>query len=94
MTDDNIIGIDGRQAAQLRTDQAEREKREEIVRTKLKCVGFKLQPGMVPPVTRSRTRTLRSHRILMDGAICRWTKWKMPRQTLTWARIHASAVAN
>jgi hypothetical protein len=49
MTDDNIIGIDGRQAAQLRTDQAEREKREEIVRAKLKCVGFKLQPGMVPP---------------------------------------------
>jgi hypothetical protein len=31
MTDDNIIGIDGRQAAQLRTDQAEREKREEIL---------------------------------------------------------------
>jgi hypothetical protein len=26
MTDDNIIGIDGRQAAQRRTDQAEREK--------------------------------------------------------------------
>ena len=49
MTDENIIGIDGRQAAQLRTDQAEREKREEIVRAKLKCVGFKLQPGMVPP---------------------------------------------
>jgi hypothetical protein len=68
MTDDNIIGIDGRQAAQLRTDQA--------------------------AVTRSRTRTLRSHRILMDGAICRWTKWKMPRQTLTWVRIHASAAAD
>jgi hypothetical protein len=48
MTDDNIIGLDGRQAAQLRTDQADREKREEIVRQKLKIVGFELQPGMVP----------------------------------------------
>jgi hypothetical protein len=40
--------LDGRQAAQLRTDQADREKREEIVRQKLKIVGFELQPGMVP----------------------------------------------
>jgi hypothetical protein len=48
MTDDNIIGIDGRQAAQLRKDQALREKREQILREKLKCVGFELQPGMVP----------------------------------------------
>jgi hypothetical protein len=48
MTDDNIIGLDGRQAAQLRTDQADRETREEIVRQKLMIVGFELQPGMVP----------------------------------------------
>jgi hypothetical protein len=39
MTDDNIIGIDARQAAQLRMDQAEREQREEILRQKLKCEG-------------------------------------------------------
>jgi hypothetical protein len=48
MTDDNIIGIDGRQAVQLRKDQAEREKREEILRQKLKCLGFELQPGNAP----------------------------------------------
>jgi hypothetical protein len=45
MTDDNMLGIDGRQAAQLRKDLAEREKREEVLRQKLKCVGFKLQPA-------------------------------------------------
>ena len=38
MTDNNIIGIDGRQAAQLRTDQADREKRVETLRQKLKWV--------------------------------------------------------
>ena len=43
MADDNIIGIDGRQAAELREDQAEREKREEILRQKLKCVGFETE---------------------------------------------------
>jgi hypothetical protein len=48
MAEDNIIGIDGRQAVELRTDQAEREKREDILRQKLKCLGFELQPGMVP----------------------------------------------
>jgi hypothetical protein len=48
MSDDNIIGIDGREAAQLRTDQAAREKREEILRQKLKIVGFVLQPGNAP----------------------------------------------
>jgi hypothetical protein len=35
MTDDNIIGIDGRQAVELRKDQAEREQREEILKQKL-----------------------------------------------------------
>jgi hypothetical protein len=48
MADDNIIGIDGRQAAELREDQAEREKREEILRQKLKIVEFELQPGNAP----------------------------------------------
>ena len=48
MTDDNIIGIDGRQAVELRKDQAEREAREEILRQKLKCLGFELRAGMVP----------------------------------------------
>ena len=48
MTDDNIIGIDGRQAVELRTDQAEREQREEILRQKLKCEGLELRPGMAP----------------------------------------------
>jgi hypothetical protein len=48
MTDDNIIGIDGRQAVELRKDQAEREQREEILRQKLKIVGFEIQPGMAP----------------------------------------------
>ena len=48
MADDNIIGIDGRQAAQLRTEQAEREKREQILRHKSKIVGFELQPGNAP----------------------------------------------
>jgi hypothetical protein len=43
MTDDNIIGIDGRPAVELRTDQAEREAREEILRQKLKCVGFETE---------------------------------------------------
>jgi hypothetical protein len=46
--DDNIIGIDGRPAAQLRTDQAKREKREEILRQKLKCLGFELRTGIAP----------------------------------------------
>ena len=45
---DNLIGIDGRQAAQLRTDQAEREAREQTLRRKLKCVKFELQPGNAP----------------------------------------------
>jgi hypothetical protein len=35
MADDNIIGIDGRHAAQPREDQAQREKREEMLRGKL-----------------------------------------------------------
>ena len=48
MTDDNIIGIYGRQASQLRTDQAEREKREETLRQKLKCVSLELRAGMIP----------------------------------------------
>src|SRR5215472_4076576 len=48
MTDDNIIGIDGWQAAQLRTDQAEREKREETLRQKLKCLSLELRAGMIP----------------------------------------------
>ena len=45
MSDDNIIGIDGRQAVELRKDQTEREKREEILRQKLKCEGLELRPG-------------------------------------------------
>jgi hypothetical protein len=48
MSDENIIGIDGRQSTQLRADQAECEHREDILRQKLKCLGFELQPGMVP----------------------------------------------
>jgi hypothetical protein len=40
MADDNIIGIDGRQAAELREDQAGREKREETLRQKLKCLSL------------------------------------------------------
>jgi hypothetical protein len=48
MSDDNIIGIDGRQAVELCPDQGEREKREAILRQKLKCVGFELQPGNAP----------------------------------------------
>jgi hypothetical protein len=32
MADDNIIGIGGRHAAQLRRDQAKQEKREAVVR--------------------------------------------------------------
>jgi hypothetical protein len=48
MTDDNIIGIDGRQPAQLRNDQAEREKREDILRQKFKCEGLELRPGNAP----------------------------------------------
>ena len=48
MTDDNIIGIDGRQAVELRKDQAEREKREDILRQKLKCEGLVLEPGNAP----------------------------------------------
>jgi hypothetical protein len=48
MADDNIIGIDGRQAVQLREVQAQRQKREKIVRAKLKCLGLELQPGEAP----------------------------------------------
>jgi hypothetical protein len=48
MADDNIIGIDGRQAAKLREDQAEREKREETLRQKLKCLSLELRAGMIP----------------------------------------------
>jgi hypothetical protein len=48
MTEDNIIGIDGRQAVELRKDQAEREAREEILRQKLKCEGLELRPGNAP----------------------------------------------
>jgi hypothetical protein len=48
MTDDNIIGIDGRQALQPRKDQEEREGREKILRQKLKCEGLKLRPGNAP----------------------------------------------
>jgi hypothetical protein len=50
MTDDNIVGINGRQAVELRNDQAVREAREEILRQKLKCVGFALQPGNAPGI--------------------------------------------
>jgi hypothetical protein len=42
MTDDNMIGIDGRQSAQLE-DQTQREQREDILRQKLKCVGFETE---------------------------------------------------
>jgi hypothetical protein len=48
MTDDNIIGIDGRQAVQLRKDQADREKREAVLRQKLNCEGLELGPGNMP----------------------------------------------
>jgi hypothetical protein len=48
MTDDNIVGIDGRQAAQLRNDQAEREQREEILRQKLKCAISRMAICMTP----------------------------------------------
>ena len=48
MTDDNIIGIDGRQSAQLRENQAQREQREEILRQKLKCERLELRPGNAP----------------------------------------------
>jgi hypothetical protein len=48
MTDNNIIGIDGRQAVELRKDQAEREQREQTLRQRLKIVGFEIQPGMAP----------------------------------------------
>src|SRR6516165_11788717 len=48
MTEDNIIGIDGRQAVELRKDQAEREAREEILRQKLKCEGLELRSGNAP----------------------------------------------
>jgi hypothetical protein len=46
MTDDNIIGIDGWQAVELRKDQAERLKREAVVRHK--GAGLERQVGMVP----------------------------------------------
>jgi hypothetical protein len=84
MTDDNIIGIDGRPAAELRTDQAEREKREETLRQKLKIVGYALQPGIAPG----------SQHTLKDGATYRWIKSRTPRQTLRSVRIHDSAVAS
>ena len=48
MTDDNIIGIDGREAVLLRKDQAEREAREQILGQKLKCEGLELRPGNAP----------------------------------------------
>jgi hypothetical protein len=48
MPDDNIIGIDGRQPVQLREDQAQREKREEVLRQKLKCLSLELQAGNAP----------------------------------------------
>ena len=48
MSDNNIIGIDGRQPVELREDQAKREKREEILRQKLKCEGLELRPGNAP----------------------------------------------
>jgi hypothetical protein len=38
MADDNIIGIDGRQAVELREDQAQREKREEILRQEIEVL--------------------------------------------------------
>ena len=50
MTDDNIIGIDGRQAVELRKDQSERGAREEILRQKLECLGFELRPGNAPDI--------------------------------------------
>jgi hypothetical protein len=48
MTDDNVVGIDGRHAVQLRKNQAEREEREQILRQKLKCLSLELQPGNAP----------------------------------------------
>jgi hypothetical protein len=68
MTDDNVIGIDGRQAVQLREDQAQREKQEEILRQKLKIVGFELQPGNAPGTYTIAHPHPRNHRTLMDGA--------------------------
>jgi hypothetical protein len=56
MADDNIISIDGRrQAEQVRKDQATLEKREELLREKLKRSGLALVPEMklklgVPPI--------------------------------------------
>jgi hypothetical protein len=78
MTDDNIIGIDGRQAVE-RKDQAEREKREEILRHKLKCEGLELRPGMAPG-TYTIARPPEPPRI--------------PLQILTSVRIHGSAAAD
>jgi hypothetical protein len=49
---------------------------------------------MRPALTRSRTRTLRSPHILKGGAAYRWTRWKMPRQTLTSVKIHAYALCD
>jgi hypothetical protein len=93
MIDDNIIGIDGRQAGELRKDQAEREQREQTLRQKLKCEGLELRPGNAPGTYTMRTRTLRSHRTLMGGATYRWIKSKMPRLTLTSVRIHGALIS-
>jgi hypothetical protein len=46
MTDDNIIGIDGRQPAELRKDQAERQKGEEIL--KIEVLRIRAPPGNDP----------------------------------------------
>jgi hypothetical protein len=45
MTDDDIIGIDGRQPVELRADKAAREKREDILSQKLTCLEFELRSG-------------------------------------------------
>jgi hypothetical protein len=48
MTDNNIIGIDGRQAVEVRKDHQERESREKLLKKKLKRVGLALEPENVP----------------------------------------------
>ena len=93
MTDDNIIGMDGRQAVELRKDQAEREQREEILRQKLKCEGLVLEPGNAPGTYTIGHPHPLSHPTLMGGATYRWSKSRMPHQTLRSAKIHASVAA-
>jgi hypothetical protein len=79
MTDDNVIGIDGRLSEQ---DQQVLQKREKNTGKSSSASDLSCGPKRCPAGTGSRILVLRSRNTLRPSGTYRSNKWKTPQRTL------------